>query len=245
MKKGLLILCLLASTGGSAQISQTFKNVTINDTLKTSADSLLLIRAHLTPTSDSLFDIGEDSSRWSVGYFNIINTNTLAGVTSASIVSSITGWAQYVDTIYTSAAPFTVLSGVTDTLENGAHEVNLSQLPDDSPSGFYDSLTKLITPTNVGDSYILSIRFKAKTTGPTSAYFDIALEIGGALGVVSQKTELFSKGAGIEQSFNTGFNVFTLDTFVTNGGVILITPSGGNVTIYDISYVIIRTHKAR
>lgn len=73
MKKLLVILCLLAFTGVSAQISQTFKNVTINDTLKTASDSILLIKGHLVPTDDSSLDIGTALLRWNVLYVDTLN----------------------------------------------------------------------------------------------------------------------------------------------------------------------------
>lgn len=50
---------------------------------------------------------------------------------------------------------------------------------------------------------------------------------------------------GNEQWFTFGFNVYILQTFVTNGGTIKITANEGNLEIYDIQYLITRIHRGR
>lgn len=87
MKKLLLILCLLAFTGVSAQISQTFKNVTINDTLKTGADSILPVRANLIPTNDSCLNLGTDSLRWDTLFVDVIDANVLDTITISGTIT--------------------------------------------------------------------------------------------------------------------------------------------------------------
>jgi hypothetical protein len=74
---------------------------------------------------------------------------------------------------------------------------------------------------------------------------DIGINIGGSLNVISQETLLFSKGSGTEQRFDIDLSYFTGTTFIANGGDIEVTPINGDIQIYDIVLVIIRTHKGR
>src|SRR3989304_5495957 len=82
MKKLLITLIFAFSYMASgAQISQTFKNVTVLDTLKTGSDSMLFIKAHLIPQSDSSFDVGNDTLRWNKIYADTIDANVIDGPT--------------------------------------------------------------------------------------------------------------------------------------------------------------------
>lgn len=155
-----------------------------------------------------------------------------------------TGWAQYIDTTYTSASPFTIPTTTTDTLENNAQSVINSQLPIDAVTGLYVAATKDIRAIDTFDSYLISIRFKA-VSDFNFDNFKISLDIGGALGIIGAETRTFTKNAGNEQEFNVNFSVFSGATFIANGGTILITTNGGNISFYDINYLITRTHKAR
>lgn len=54
----------------------------------------------------------------------------------------------------------------------------------------------------------------------------------------------FPKGVGIEQKISFSHAGYTLDTWEANGGVVKIRTDGA-ADVYDISYIITRTHKAR
>jgi len=156
---------------------------------------------------------------------------------------SFTGWARYLDSTYTVGSPLAILSGVRATLTNNAVSKLETQLPDGVTSFFNDGTQKILAIED-GDSYNLSIRFKAKMS-VLSGYFDIDLDIGGAQGIISQESILFTRGAGTEQRFDIDLTVFSGATFVANGGTLSITPQNGDIDIYDISFVIVRTHKAK
>ena len=166
------------------------------------------------------------------------------GVKEVVQATGDTGWAVYTDTVYTSGSPFTVNTGATDTLPNNAGTIINNQIPTGVTS-FYNPATLKITPQNDGDYYVSTIRFKAQTTAPTSGYMDFGIDIGGALGVQFRETKVFAKGAGIEHSFSIVVPMFTAVTFIANGGLVKITAGNGNITIYDITYQIDRTHKAK
>jgi hypothetical protein len=65
------------------------------------------------------------------------------------------------------------------------------------------------------------------------------LDIGGTQGIILEKVTTFPRGAGIDHSFSSTSSLFTLGTFVANGGELMIS-SDDNITIWDIQYVITR-----
>lgn len=156
---------------------------------------------------------------------------------------SLTGWARYLDGTYTEGSPLAISNGVRATLVNNATNKIESQLPSDATS-FFNESTQKILPTNDGDAYALSIRFRAEMS-VQNGYFDIDLDIGGSLGVISKESCVFTRSANTEQTFDVDLTVFSGSTFVANGGTLSITPQNGNIQIYNIAFVIVRTHKAR
>jgi hypothetical protein len=160
-------------------------------------------------------------------------------VTTSS--SSIHGWANYADSVWTEQSPFSILAGNTAVLDNNANTNIEAYLPI-GVSTFYDGLNNKILAENIGDSYTISVRFRAKTS-INNDYFDIGLDIGGTLNFILTESKVFHKGINEEQIFNITFVVFSLNTFVVNGGQIKISARTGNLSIYDIDYLIVRTHK--
>ncbi len=156
---------------------------------------------------------------------------------------SFTGWGRYLDSTYTIGSPLSISSGVRATLTNNA----VSKLETQLPTGvttFFNETTQKIIAINDGDAYTMSIRFKAEMS-VNNGYFDIDLDIGGTQGIISQESIVFTRGSGTEQRFDIDLTVFSGSTFVANGGTLSVTPQNGNMDIYDISFVIVRTHKAR
>lgn len=155
----------------------------------------------------------------------------------------LTGWQQITDSTYTSGSPLSILSGVTGKLLTGTvTEIN-TQLPS-GVTTFWNNTTDKLVGINNGDAFTLSLRFKAKMN-VANGLTDVAINIGGALNIISQETLVFSKGSGVEQRFDIDLSYFTGTTFIANGGNIEITPLNGDIDIYDIVLVIIRTHKGR
>lgn len=157
---------------------------------------------------------------------------TLSGSTNLSKL----GWARYVGDKYTVSSPFTIAQGVTSTLPNNAASKIETYLPFGITS-FYDG--NKITPAKVGDYYIFTIRFKAKGTN-TNSVFNFGIDIGGSLGIIFPETILFPKGANTEQKFSIDATGYSLDTFLSNGGLVKITAVTGNISIYDIEFQITR-----
>ena len=152
-----------------------------------------------------------------------------------------TGWQQITDSTYTSGSPLSILEGVTGKIQTGTvTEIN-TQLPK-GVTTFWNNTTDKIVAVNNGDSFSLSLRFKAKMD-VLSGYFDVVINSGGSFGVFAQTTQLFTRASNTEQRFTVELDYFTGTTFITNGGIIEVTPINGDIEIYDIVLLITRTHK--
>jgi hypothetical protein len=96
MKRLLYTLAAISlfTSDSTAQISQAFKNVTVLDTLKTSSDSILPVKAHLVPTSDSSLDLGSAVLKWRTIYAD--NTSVVASssdtLTAANLYTKGVTW---------------------------------------------------------------------------------------------------------------------------------------------------------
>lgn len=158
-------------------------------------------------------------------------------------VYNFTGWEQITDSTYTVGSPLVILSGVTGKILTGTVVKIQTQIPS-GVTTFWNETTDKIMAVNDGDAFNLSLRFKAKMN-VANGLADVGINIGGSLNVISQETLLFSKGSGAEQRFDIDLSYFTGATFIANGGIIEVTPLNGDISIYDIVIVIIRTHKGQ
>jgi hypothetical protein len=156
-------------------------------------------------------------------------------------INQATGWEQITDSTYTLGSPLSIASGVTGKILTGTVTKINSQIPL-GVTTFYNATTDKLLGVNEGDSFTISIRFKAKMNVLTGLA-DVAINIGGAFNKINQETLVFSKGAGIEHRFDVDFTYFTGSTFIANGGDIEIIPFNGDIEIYDIVLLPNRTHK--
>jgi hypothetical protein len=171
----------------------------------------------------------------------VLTSNDSYSVFVSEDPQTFAGWAQYTDTTYTTSNRFVVTAGDTVTLPNDAGSVIDEYLPVGVTS-LYNATDTLITPENVGDSYEIRIDFKAEKVTATDAYAGIQLDIGGSQGVIVERLYTFPKGTN-EHSFSTTSSIYSLSTFISNGGKLKFFASGSNVEIWDINYVIVRTSK--
>jgi hypothetical protein len=152
------------------------------------------------------------------------------------------GWASYRDTAYTSGAPFTITAGTSAYLPNNAGTVLDRYIQTDTPS-LYNAGTGLITPRNVGDYQVITVRFLATCTNPNTA-MDFGIDLGAPIGVAFRATTPFPRGTGVEHPFSFVCPCYSLDTFVANGGKVQISAFTGDVSIYNIEYQIARVFSA-
>lgn len=173
-----------------------------------------------------------------------LNTATRVGGLLEKIVTT-TGWGNYADNQYTELSPFSVSADTVALLPNNKGDVIETQKPYDIDT-FYDGTT--IKGRN-GDGILVTVDFLVKPTSASTTYIEIWVDITGGTGVPDSFANLykrpisFPKGTGVERPVNFTFGGYTLGTWETNGGVIKVL-GNGSFDIYDIRYVITRTHKA-
>jgi len=150
-----------------------------------------------------------------------------------------TGWGDYVDTLYTSGSPFLVSADTSTVLPNNKGTVIETQKPADVTT-FYNGTT--ITGRN-GDGLLVTIDALLLPTGAGTTFVELWFDIGGGFPPLYKRIITFPKGIGVERPLNYTTAAYTLDTWEANGATVYIR-SDGPVSVYDIRFVITRTHKA-
>jgi hypothetical protein len=140
------------------------------------------------------------------------------------------GWVEFKDTQHTQSnrQNLTALQDNKITINAGA--TILSQKPTGG-EGLWDAANNKITPINLGDAYNVRIDFKAAIAS-NDGWFEFSVNIGGAIGVALAELKVFPKGTGVIHNFSIDFPIYTLATFVQNGGELIINPSH-TMTIFD------------
>ena len=158
-------------------------------------------------------------------------------------IYDFTGWAVYNDTQYTTGSPFLVTAGApAQALPNNALSKIETQLPADVTT-FYDGT--VITGRD-GDGVNIMIEFQCRpTTNSADVRLETTIDIGGLIGEIYPFEFGLGKGVGVEHYFNKNLNVYTLNTWEANGGTVMIEAFNSNIEVYNIRYLITRTHKAR
>lgn len=164
-----------------------------------------------------------------------------------------TGWGNYPDSQYTSGAPFS-LTGATDTIlpnDSGGAVVE-TQLPADvssfvevvpaATSGLAYDHTK-ITGRD-GDGILITIDLVAVPTNAGTTYIEFWFNIGGGVGELYRRIITFPKGVGVARPINFTVSGYTLNTWEANGATVYVR-SENSADLYDIRYLITRTHKAK
>ena len=151
-------------------------------------------------------------------------------------LAEVGGWGLYQDTQYTTGARLSISAGVRTKIPNNAGGGVESYLPAGVGS-FYNGTTGKITPAKNGDSYSLRINFSS-ASGSQNNFATIDLDIGGGQGIILQRDITYPKGTN-DEVFSSTSLIFTLATFITNGGDLNITPNG-DIDIWAVSYTISR-----
>ena len=153
-----------------------------------------------------------------------------------------TGWAYYKDATYTSGNPLTLSNGVRTLLTiDGLASTTTEEFLPAGVDEFWDTSTNTIHPQKVGDSY--DLRLDIKVDVPTNTE-DITVQLdigsGSQINVVERTVGFAESGAG--QTLSFGFPIFSLQTFINNGGKIYVTASSGGFDIYEAAIFIKRDH---
>jgi len=167
--------------------------------------------------------------------FDKVNDNSLE-------LYQVSGWGQYVDDLTTATQTInTTYSKLSINGAGGTSSSDYLPLEIRGSSELWDTVNNKILPINVGDSYDLRLDFTVtgKTGSPT--LIDVVLDIGGG---ASPTIDVVSRVVNTSKSppFNVsiGFPIFSLNTFVTNGGQIFLRTDTGTVTVSKRSIFIKR-----
>lgn len=147
------------------------------------------------------------------------------------------GWARYIDTQYTAAAPLTLSDGVQVTLPNNAGTTTKSRLSSD----FYDSATSKLVGLQINEVCIISIEFKAQTPNANQTHLDLYITNGGGNIQNLEVAIGFIKGNATPEVFHNMFQYYIDQDFIDNGATIQIQSHGGSATVWDVEYFIQRT----
>ena len=152
------------------------------------------------------------------------------------------GWESYADTVNTEGSPQVLTASVANQITIVDDTPNNAQKPIElGANGLWTG--NKITPITSGDAYLVRFDFTASIDN-VSGYFDLKIDIDGAVGVIFTKVNTFPKGANVAHGFTTTNFIFTGDTFKLNGGSLIITPSH-EMEIWDKVVVIQRIYKAK
>lgn len=147
------------------------------------------------------------------------------------------GWARYIDTQYTAAAPFALSDGVQVTLPNNAGTTTKSRLSSD----FYDSATSKLVGLQINEVCIISIEFKAQTPNANQTHLDLYITNGGGNIQNLEVAIGFIKGNATPEVFHNMFQYYIDQDFIDNGATIQVQSHGGSATVWDVEYFIQRT----
>ena len=151
-----------------------------------------------------------------------------------------TGWANYVDA--SSAQTFTSTAAKLSINNLGA--TNEDHLPWEirGTGSLWDDTNDKITPITVGDAY--DIRVNLPVTARSAANFgELLLDIGGAATpTIVIATTRFETNRVAPFDYALTMNIFTLNTFLTNGGQLFIQTDAGSIDITNPSLLITRIH---
>lgn len=172
-----------------------------------------------------------------------VNGTVLTNNGSGGLYWADTGsaWEFYSGDDYT--PPVVIAPSTPTTLtNNGVTHTDTSQGPL-SGAHFWNTTTDKITPEFNGDSYSLEIRLDAETDN-ANGYFELDIDIGGGM-IIPLGVFTFPKGLGVVQRFSKTTAIFTLGTFLANGGLIRLTSLIGSTTISGFAVLISRSHRSR
>lgn len=172
------------------------------------------------------------------GFIDLKITSTGAVAVATQLTSS-GGYGVYNDNQYDST-PLVINNGDRVKLPNDAANV-IEELPAGS-DGFYDG--SVITPDALGDAYILRLGFEAASSS-TNGAFNVAVDIsatGDGSIIISGNPERMIRGSNSYQSYTISLPIFCRETFLANGGHVLIESVTGNTSVRQISFFITKLY---
>jgi hypothetical protein len=151
------------------------------------------------------------------------------------------GWARYDDTQYTTSSVFSLTTGAGDqTLPNNGGNTIETHLH--SEVSFYNTGSQLVQVENVGDVYMCTVVFRAKTSNTNGTSIRLQLDSTGATPYERVGKDLFfGKGNDVWHDFHEVFQWYGDEDFLTNGNRFKVRAVGHDVSIANVIFFIQRT----
>ncbi len=174
------------------------------------------------------------------GYLGYISVSDLTSYINLRTAEKL-GWARYDDTQYTTSSVFSLTTAAGEQIlpNNGGNTIETHL---HSSVSFYDSGSQKIQVENVGDTYMCTVVFDAKTANANAAYLRIQLDntVGTPYERVG-KDLFFGKGNDEWHEYHEVFQWYGDEDFVTNGNRWRVQAFGATVSIANIIFFIQRT----
>lgn len=181
---------------------------------------------------------------------NILFDNSSNGFSSIEIQSAIEeakliggestkGWEDVADNTYTEQSPLRINPNTRTQLPINRDSVINSELPV-GVTQFWNDTTNKFEPIKSGDFYVIRLIFTVKPQ-QNNRVLDLTLDIGGSQGEIYADFKSLVKGAGTPTIVSEIIPVFTLGTFIANGGAFYI-KCNTRLDVYDISILITKTY---
>lgn len=151
------------------------------------------------------------------------------------------GWARYMDTEYTAAAPLSLAADTSTVLPNNKGTVIKSH----SSIDFYQNdVNSKFYGQNLNDVYILTVEWKAQAPNANQTHLNLSIQNGGGIIENLDVSLAYIKGNATPQVFHNMFQYYIDQNFLDNGASLYIESHGGTSTIWDTEYFIQRTQNA-
>ncbi len=182
---------------------------------------------------------------------SVLQVGATVPILQSGVTSQITplnllgkGWAFYDDSQYTVGSPLAINNARTKISIDGLGSNNETDFLPDGVSAFWNTTTNKFTPVAIGDCYDIRLEFVVETMKDST--FLIELDIGSPLFVISSQSLIASKTTGVPIVYSFNVPIFTLATFVTNGGEVYIdtTVDAQDLDIYNMKIFIKRDFAA-
>jgi hypothetical protein len=216
--------------------------------ISTALQATYLINKNASEVNDAINAAHNTSGSISSGGTNLVQSGTIhtalsdqGTATTAEIIAkirSVTGWARYVDSQYTSGSPLSTGSVKTQLTINGSGTATETTYLPTGVTSLWNTSTNKITPAAVGDAYDVRLDFTATVTSGNEVA-EVIFEVNGS--PLAHRTVTFAKTGST--SFSIGLPMSADSAFLTNGCSIQFDTSDA-IDIYDISLFIKRDFTA-
>jgi hypothetical protein len=154
----------------------------------------------------------------------------------------VLGWERYFDGQYTEANKRTLTASQDNSITINGATTLLTQSPINEGHLPFWSANK-IKPSHLGDSFLIRFDFDASINN-NDGRMEFSVDVGGTVGKAVNNTFVFPKGNGVPHKFSMVTTLYSLATFITNGGTIKINPSH-TMLIWNQSIYIEKTFHGR